>query len=125
MILEDCVVFYHASPVEGLEEILPTKPIRNTHGGKVSGTYACLASSPAQAFYWTDVLQEKGELWYIYEVQLRHETVVENCVGGYHFEGTGELVPAVDVFDHSSLDGEICIFEPVRVSGLYAVIKFG
>ncbi|MCB5936753.1 hypothetical protein LI012_15980 [Caldibacillus thermoamylovorans] len=124
MILNDCVTFYHASPVENLKVIEPQKAVRNTYGGKVSGKYACLASSPAQAFYWANVLRQENELWYIYKVQLAHDDIVENCIGGYHFEGVGRLVPAVEVTDHKDVDGEVCIFKPVEVTGLYAVVDF-
>lgn len=124
MILYDCVVFYHASPVKNLKEITPTKPVRNNHIGKVSGLYACLATSPAQAFYWANVLGRGKGTWYIYEVKLPHDMTVENCIGGYHFEGVGELMPAVEVFDHTTFDGEICVFDPVPVSGVYTVVEF-
>lgn len=124
MILNECVVFYHASPVENLKVIEPRKVVRNTHGGRVAGKYACLASSPSQAFFWADVLREGSEPWYIYKIKLEHYEIVENCVGGYHFEGVGRLVPAVEVTDHKDVDGEVCIFKPVEVTGLYAVVDF-
>lgn len=125
MILNDCVVFYHASPIEGLTEIRPSKDVRNNHGGKVlSKKYACLASSPAQAFYWANVLGKGCGRWYIYEIRLSHDDIVENCEGGYHFEGVGKLQKAVNVFDHKDVDGEVCVFEPVSVTGIYAVVDF-
>lgn len=125
MIRNDCVVFYHASPVADLEEILPQKTIANDHGGKVSGQYACLASSPAQAFYWAGNLgySRQIEKWHIYEVRLEHEDIVENCVGRYHFEGGGRLVEAIEVFDHEDVDGEVCVFHSVPVVGVFATVE--
>lgn len=106
---------------------VPRKMFQIRTGGRVSGgKYACLASSPAQAFYWAEILKERtgGGKWYIYEIRLPHEYVVENCEGGYHFEGVGKLQQAVEVFDHRDVDGEICIFEPAQVSGVHAIIDF-
>lgn len=124
MILNDCVIFYHASPFEGLTEIRPSKDVKNTHNGKISGKYACLASSPAQAFYWANVLGKGQGKWYIYEIRLPHSEIVENCEGGYHFEGVGRLTKAVNVFDHRDVDGEVCVFKPVPVAGIYAIVDF-
>lgn len=124
MILNDCVVFYHASQKENIRTIIPKQNVRNTHRGKVTGKYACLASSPAQAFYWANVLGGGKGTWYIYEVRLPHTEIVENCEGGYHFEGVGELTAAVNITDHKNNDGEICVFHPVPVTGVYAVVHF-
>lgn len=124
MILNDCVVFYHASQKENIRTIIPKKEVSNTHHGKVTGKYACLASSPAQAFYWANVLGKGKGTWYIYEVRLPHTEIVENCDGGYHFEGVGEITEAVNITDHENNDGEVCVFHPVPVTGVYAVVHF-
>lgn len=127
MIRNDCVVFYHASPIKDLKTIQPKKEVQNTHGGRIAGKYACLASSPAQAFYWANILNtsdKQADTWYIYEVRLGHADIVENCEGGYHFEGVGRITEAVNVFDHRDVDGEVCVFEPVPVAGTYAMVQF-
>jgi len=128
MILNDCVVFYHASPVPNLKKIVPTKDIKNNHNGRVpSMKYACLASSPSQAFYWAGVLNysrtPKHEDWFIYEVRIPHDMIVENCECGYHFEGKGRLVRAISVSEHKDMDGEVNVFSPVPVVGVYAHVK--
>ncbi|MEK4951902.1 hypothetical protein NST12_16545 [Bacillus sp. FSL W8-1127] len=127
MILNDCVVFYHASPVPNLKKVVPTKDIKNNHNGRVPGMkYACLASSPTQAFYWANALRNRNrsKQWYIYQVRLEHQTIVEDCQGGYHFEGSGRITEAINVNDHEKMDGEVNVFSPVPVTGLYATVKF-
>lgn len=127
MLLNDCVILYHASPVPYLEKVVPSKDVVNDHNGKVLfPKYACLASSPAQAFYWAGLLNYslKQEDWFIYEVRLPHNMIVENCEGGYHFEGKGRLVRAASVSEHKDMDGEVNVFSPVPVVGVYARVKF-
>lgn len=124
MIRHDCCVFYHASPVKDLRVILPKKEVvryKNRYQ-----RYACLATSPAQAFYWANLLSADrgGGTWYIYEVAVPHREVVEDCRGGYHFEGVGRLTFAMNVTEHTDMDGEVCVFLPVQVSGVFATVHF-
>lgn len=123
MLRNDCVVFYHASPVPGLKVIEPSKKTDRYEKRK---QYACFASSPAQAFYWANLLSASkgGGTWYIYEVAVPHREIVEDCRGGYHFEGVGKLTFAMNVTEHQDVDGEVCIFRPVQVSGVFATVHF-
>lgn len=121
------IILYHASPVPNLvgDVVHTTMDVVNDHNGKISAPrYACLASSPAQAFFWAGQLSDRSDSWYIYRVELMGYTLVENCEGGYHVEGVGDLMEARKVTAHRDVDGEVNVFSPMPIVGVEAKIKF-
>ena len=101
--------FYHASPAR----LAPGDVLRPGKRG-----YVCLGTSPAQARYWANVLKEcrgTSDEWYIYEVDVPDDHIVEDCRGHYHFEWPGKKIPARDVLPHRDFDGEVNVYEPVAI----------
>lgn len=115
------VLFYHASPVNGLKHIEPTK--KSVHTNK---KYACLAHTPAHAYYWAETLgrERKIATWYIYEVAVPRRQLVEDCNGHYHFEKEGIKCSAWRAYaGGQSLDSELLVFESVPVIRVHSIIN--
>lgn len=117
--------FYHASPKGSLKSGNKIK-LTKLWNNKIH--YACLASTPSQAYYWACILgySRKVYEWEIWQVEVPGDDTVYNCVGKYFFETQPKFTKAKakEVLPHMDPDGEIAVVKEYAVKEVFSKLQF-